>query len=432
VTHGSIGILGGGISGIALASQLGDNVEVVEKRARIGGLSGSVIDHGFTFDAAGPHIMFSKNKDVLALMVKMLGDNVHQRRRENKIWFKGRMVKYPFENDLASLPKEDNFDCIYGYIVNPRANDEVSNLAGWSYKTFGAGISEKYFIPYNRKIWNYDPAKLGLEFVSRIPKPPMEDVLKSAIGISTEGYLHQLYFYYPIEGGYEQVVHAFAKHVRGRIETNWRVASVRRDGDGWLVVSDKGEERRYDTLISTLPIHELLSMWPDAPQEARDAASRLRFNSLINVLLGMNEDRGYPYTAVYLPDPEIAFHRLSFPKAFSDRCVPKDHSAVMAEITATAADEISGMTDEQILDRVIRDLEMTGFVDRSTIVYRRVIRIEYGYPVYDLDYRGNVDEMRRAVAETGLHLLGRFAQFDYINSDVCVERALKLAAELNA
>jgi len=376
--------------------------------------------------------MFSKNKDVLNLMVSVLGDNVAQRRRENKIWFKGRLVKYPFENDLASLPKEDTFDCLYGYINNPHANDTPSNLAEWSYKTFGAGISDKYFIPYNRKIWNYDPAKLGLEFVSRIPKPPMEDVLKSAIGIATEGYLHQLYFSYPIEGGYEQVVHAFAKHVRGSIETGWRVASVDRDGDAWRVVSDRGEERRYRTLVSTIPIHDLLPMWSAAPQAARDAAARLRYNSLINVLLGMDEDRGYPYTAVYLPDPEIAFHRLSFPKAFSDRCVPEGKSAVMAEITATAEDDISSWTDEQIADRVVRDLATTGFVDPATVCYRRVIRIEYGYPVYDLDYRRNVTEMRDAVAATGLYLLGRFAQFDYINSDVCVERALQLAAELNA
>ena len=39
--------------------------------------------------------------------------------------------------------------------------------------------------------------------------------------------------------------------------------------------------------------------------------------------------------------------------------------------------------------------------------------------------------MRDAVAAAGLHLLGRFAQFDYINSDVCVERALALARELS-
>ncbi|HEX9163448.1 MAG TPA: NAD(P)-binding protein, partial [Thermoanaerobaculia bacterium] len=197
-SHRRVGILGGGISGIALAAHLDDtDVDVLEKRPRIGGLSGSIIEQGFTFDAAGPHIMFSRNKDVLKEMVDVLGDNVHQRRRENKIWFKDRLVKYPFENDLASLPKEDTFDCLYGYINNPRANDTPHNLAEWSYKTFGAGISEKYFIPYNAKIWNYDPQKIGLEFVSRIPKPPMEDVIKSAIGIPTEGYLHQLHFYYP-------------------------------------------------------------------------------------------------------------------------------------------------------------------------------------------------------------------------------------------
>src|SRR5438445_3573914 len=131
----SIGILGGGVSGVALAAHLGDDVEVVEKRARIGGLSGSIIDQGFTFDAAGPHIMFSKNKEVLAHMVEVLGDNVHQRRRENKIWFKDRLVKYPFENDLASLPPEDNFDCIYGYIVNPRADYTPTNLVESSNKT---------------------------------------------------------------------------------------------------------------------------------------------------------------------------------------------------------------------------------------------------------------------------------------------------------
>ena len=426
--HHSIGILGGGISGVALASQLGDDVEVVEARSRIGGLCGTIIEDGFTFDAAGPHIMFSKNKEVLGIMVAALGDNVHQRRRENKIWFKGRMVKYPFENDLASLPPQDNFECIYGYIVNPRADDVPSNLAEWSYKTFGAGISEKYFIPYNEKIWNYPATKLGLEFVERIPKPPMEDVLKSSIGISTEGYLHQLNFYYPIEGGYESLVHAFAAKVRGGIRTNWRVASVARDGKRWRVTSTAGEERTYDTLVSTLPIHELMKVWTDAPDDVRALVDPLRYNSLINVLIGCNEDRGYSYTALYVPDPDILFHRLSFPKAFSEHCVPAGSSSVMAEITTNAGvDGAWEMTDEQLIERTINELAITGLVDRSAIVYRKLVRFLYGYPVYDLDYRANVTAMRDAVAATGLHLLGRFAQFDYINSDVCIERAIALS-----
>ena len=104
----------------------------------------------------------------------------------------------------------------------------MTNLAQWSYVTFGAGISEKYFIPYNEKIWNYDANKIGTEFVERIPKPPMEDVLKSSIGISTEGYLHQLYYSYPTVGGFEAIVHGFEKRVRGTIRTSWPVASVER------------------------------------------------------------------------------------------------------------------------------------------------------------------------------------------------------------
>lgn len=422
-----VGILGGGISGIALAAHLDEDVDVLEKRTRIGGLCGAIVENGFTFDAAGPHIMFSKNKDVLGLMIEVLGDNVRQGRRENRIWFKGRLVKYPFENDLASLPKEDNFECIYGYIVNPHANDTPSNLAEWSYATFGAGISEKYFIPYNRKIWNFDPWKIGLEFVSRIPKPPMEDVLKSSIGIPTEGYLHQLHFSYPVEGGFEAIVHGFARRVRGEIHTNCNVVSVRRDGERWLVRTQDGAERAYRTLVSTLPIHELLPVWEGAPPEAIEAAKKLRYNSLINVLLGFNEDRGHPYTAVYLPDPEIVFHRLSFPKAFSPRCVPEGCSALMAEITS---DENDRRTDDEILARVVNDLAAIEFANPQSVIYKRVVRFRYGYPVYDLEYSRNVAAMREAVARSGLHLLGRFAQFDYINSDVCVERALALANTL--
>ena len=63
----------------------------------------------------------------------------------------------------------------------------------------------------------------------------------------------------------------------------------------------------YDELVSTIPIHELLKIWRDAPPAVHETAAKLRYNSLINVVLGVNEDRGYPWTALYVPDPEIVF-----------------------------------------------------------------------------------------------------------------------------
>src|SRR6478736_109236 len=424
------GILGGGVSGVCLAAHLDAPFRLFEKAPRLGGLCASVIERGFTFDAAGPHILFSKNKDVLQQMVAVLGDNVQQRRRENKIWFKGHFVKYPFENGLSDLPKEDCFECILGYLKNPWTKPP-ENLEEWSYATFGAGISDKYFLPYNRKIWNVEPSSITLDWVSRIPKPPLEDVLKSAIGISTEGYLHQLYFYYPKRGGYESIVHAYATQATGgELLTECPVTRIEGGPGAWLVEVG-GDAHRFDTLISTLPIHELARVWPGFPAQARSALSKLRYNSLICVLVGLNEDRGYPYTALYVPDPQIPFHRLSFPKNFSPECAPAGASAMMAEITCAYDDEVWSRTDDDLVGDTIAKLVDMGLASAESVSYTRVMRFRYGYPIYDHAYFQQTRQLREAVAQTGLELLGRFAEFEYINSDQCVERALSLANKLN-
>jgi protoporphyrinogen oxidase len=390
-----------------------------------------VVEDGFTFDAAGPHIMFSKNKAVLARMVEVLGDNAGQGRRENKIWLGGRLVKYPFENGLSDLSKEDCFECLIGYLRNDWAGGPPTNLEQWAYATFGRGISEKYFLPYNRKIWHCEPSEITLDWVARIPKPPLEDVVKSAIGISTEGALHQLHFSYPKRGGYVSLVHAFAALAKGGdIRTSCPVERVRSEGGRWIVHAG-GVDRAYDALVSTLPIHELARVWDGFPAQAREALGRLRYNSLVNVLLGLKEDRGYPYTALYIPDPAIPFHRLSFPKAFSPECAPPGCSAMMAEITCAEGDATWSRDDGDIARDTVGHLERMGLATPAALSYHRIMRFRYGYPVYDHDHAAQTRRLREAVAAQGLHLLGRFAEFEYINSDVCVERAMKLASSLS-
>jgi protoporphyrinogen oxidase len=425
-----VGILGGGISGLALAAHLKRPFELLEASSHLGGLCASVLENGFTFDAAGPHIMFSKNQQVLARMVEVLGRNVHRRRRRNKIWFKGRIVKYPFENGLSDLSPEDRFECILGYLQNPW-DKPPQNLEEWAYATFGKGISEKYFLPYNRKIWNVEPAEITLEWVARIPKPPLEDVLKSAIGIPTEGYLHQLNFYYPREGGFEALVHSFERLAgNGKILTGCPALRVSGKPGAWVVETPKGS-RHYETLVSTLPIHELAAIWNGLPAAGRAALAQLRYNGLINVLLGLKEHPGCPITALYVPDAKSPFHRLSFPKNFSKACVPEGHFSIMAEITARAEDAVWKAPDGEILQSTVAHLHEMGLLHPAALVYSKVVRFVYGYPIYDHAYFASVAALRGAVASRGIHLLGRFAQFDYINSDVCVERAQILAEELN-
>lgn len=423
-------ILGAGVSGLSLAANLKKDSVIIEKNSHTGGLCSSVKENGFTFDMAGPHILFSKNKKVLEYIKTILGDNIHQKVRNSKILFKGKLVKYPFENGLSDLPKEDCFECIRDYIINDYTK-LPTNLEEWAYFTFGKSISEKYFLPYNRKIWNCEPSTISLDWVSRIPKPPMEDVLKSAIGISTEGYLHQLYFHYPKFGGYQAITDAFTQQVKDKLLLNEEVLQIEKNTKGWKVITNNNTIL-CKTLVSTIPIHQLLTIWKNCPPEARELVNKLKFNGLINVLLGTSNDNNIPYGTVYIPDPNITSHRITFLKNFSEYNAPLDQDAIMVEITANSIDDIWQLSDNELIDKMSSELDQLNLIQKENVIYSKVIKFTFGYPVCDLDYQHNVNELRNIIELEGIHLLGRFGQFEYINSDVCVEYSLSLADKLNA
>src|SRR5450756_377355 len=188
-------ILGGGLTGVTLGyllSQKGADFQILEREKECGGLMRTLRENGFSFDYGGSHIIFSKNKEALNFMLTLLGNNRVKNKRDTKILYKGRQIKYPFENGLADLPKEENFECLYSFIQNLISKEKgeskkPNNLKEWFYYTFGKGISEKYLIPYNEKIWKYPVEYMGLDWVKRIPDPPVDDILKSSLGIETEG-----------------------------------------------------------------------------------------------------------------------------------------------------------------------------------------------------------------------------------------------------
>jgi len=205
----NVGILGGGISGITLQRYLRHSNEVLEAAGRPGGLCSTIFKDGFGYDIGG-HILFSKSQQINQLVEELLGDNCGYAKRANKIYFKNRFVKYPFENGMGVLDKEDIYECLIGYLKRGEYS-EPTNLWEWCYHRFGKGLAEMYLIPYYEKIWNIATDQMSLEWVERIPSPPLEDIVRSALGHVTEGYLHQLYFKYPKKGGVEALVDATRK-----------------------------------------------------------------------------------------------------------------------------------------------------------------------------------------------------------------------------
>ena len=87
-----INILGGGISAISLAYFLQKSkhikeINIFEKSEQLGGLLRSYDIKNIKYDV-GPHIIFSKHKDILKIILKILGKNKNKIRRSNKILYK--------------------------------------------------------------------------------------------------------------------------------------------------------------------------------------------------------------------------------------------------------------------------------------------------------------------------------------------------------
>jgi len=76
--------------------------------------------------------------------------------------------------------------------------------------------------------------------------------------------------------------------------------------------------------------------------------------------------------------------------------------------------------------------ERSARAERVQHRYGRVLRTKYGYVVQDDNYKRNVKLFKSYFEQIGLPLCGRVAEFEYINMDVCIDRARKLAQTLSA
>ena len=69
-------------------------------------------------------------------------------------------------------------------------------------------------------------------------------------------------------------------------------------------------------------------------------------------------------------------------------------------------------------------MKMEVIASADDVVYAAVERQRYAYVIYDLAYLENIRVIREFVEGTGIDLLGRFAEFEYLNMDGCIRHVL--------
>lgn len=427
-------ILGGGLSALSLAYFLQDRSDIskitlLEKEKTIGGLCCTFETNGIEYDV-GPHIIFSKDKEILDFMNGLLGENNEKHRRSNRILHKKAFVQYPFENDLSKLPDEDKAYCVNAFMHNPYENYNAKNMLQFFLKTFGEGITNLYLRPYNEKIWKFDPSFMDTQMVDRIPKPPKEDILKSAAGETIDGYTHQLYFTYPKQGGTAAIVQALREKLSGKVEilTNCPVESVRKTEKGFEVVA--GDETFVsDRLVSTIPLGEFTALYnAEKPAEVVSAAKNLRSNAIAISIVNVKPDRAGDNYAFMIADKNVIFHRLSKLDFMGGRYHKPDSATYMIEVTYRKNDRVDLMTDAELTAKIIGGLKEIGFIDgESDVNFTDLKRFDYAYVIYDLEHKENTTVLRDYFKQQGIELNGRFGSFEYLNMDAIIRQSKNLA-----
>lgn len=432
-------ILGGGLSGLTTAYFLQNHpdyndITILEKENTTGGLCRSIRKDGYIYDI-GPHILFSKDKEMLELMLSVLDEGRNDLVRSNKILYKGIPVQYPFENDLSKLPEDDLRYCINAFNNNPYEDYDVSNMIQFFLKTFGEGITNTYLRPYNEKIWKYDPAFMNTSMVDRIPKPTQEEIRRSAAGETIQGYLHQLYFSFPKDRGIQGVPEGFERRLQKekcQVFTDAEVTKISKKDDAFSITTSDGKTYEADKLISTMPIHELARVYEGTSEEVQKKVDRLRYNSIIIAFVKLPYDLCGENFAYMIPDKNVIFHRISK----MDFLGPEYHhsqeeATYMVEVTYRKNDYTDNLSEDELKNRIREGLVSIGFAkDTKDAEFIDITRYQYAYVIYDLEHTQNMNYIRDFFERERITLNGRFGNFEYWNMDRILRESFELSKRL--
>ena len=421
-------ILGAGMAGLSVAFHLkGKEYEIFEKEGAVGGLCRSVTHDGFTFDYTG-HLLHLSQPYTQKLLDELLPNVLIRHQRNSAIYFKGTYVPFPFQANLWALPKEITRECLIEFIRASCGKErEGEDLLDWIHRAFGAGIAKHFMVPYNEKLWRIPLNEISLEWVERfIPHPTLEEVIDGALGVNLKGFGYNQEFLYPLRGGIGVLPQAFLAKVGG-IHLGKKAQSI--DMEKKVIRFQDGSTTNYNTLISSLPLDELLQLIENLPDAIKDFKNSLRYVSVININLGVKRERISDFHWIYYPEPAYPFYRVGFLSNFSPHVAPKGTSSIYVEISYLPSHPPS---IDQVREETISRLIDCGVLRADDeIVAEKTLIIKHAYVIYDLFRHQHLSSLIQFLRSKHIYPIGRYGRWEYATIEEAILQGREVAQKLS-
>jgi len=421
-------IVGGGPTGLAVAYALQNDTLLLEKESAVGGLCRSIEHDGGVFDIGG-HSFHTPHTEVYKLVQELLPGGLYEQQRDARVSFRGTLIPYPFQKHFEALPFADVVaECERGLQNIGSDGEAPSNFEEFIVRKFGQGIADHFMLPYNRKLWARDISKISCEWTSeRVAGARGERERFDTSGGMRKPLQADTKVGYPRTGGFEEIYKAFVPRIPA-IELNSEVVMI--DPKNRIAVTADGRNYEWEFLVSTMPLPVLVRVVEGTPPEIVDAADSLEYMSLRVELLQTNRWLETPVQRIYVADPEVPPHKIALNHNSSDALRQAGCQAIMAEVSRSPekpvdVEEIAPKTVDFLTELAILqspdDIKWTGHVD-----------VKYAYPVYTHARPGLVASIKGWLERHNIYTAGRFGDWEYINSDKCVNKGIELGRKVRA
>ena len=411
-------VIGAGISGLAFADHVAsDDVLILEADSEIGGYCKTIRKSGFVWDYSGHFFHFKRPEIERYLVERMPQGEVEVVSKLSQILYEGRRIEYPFQKNIHQLPQDDLVQCLYDLYFKDELwgkGGAPANFQEMLYRKFGAGIAERFLIPYNEKLYACDLTTLDVDAMGRFfPYAEVDEIIRNFRVPDNATY--NATFTYPRGGAFEYVKALKVGVPDERVSLNEAVVGVdlRRK-----VVRTTHREVAFEYLVSSVPFHRFLPMAGFA-----DEARGLTWNKVLVFNLGFDRKGWEGAHWMYFPDRDLPFYRVGF----YDNIFSSDRMSLYVELGYAADAEVDV---DAARAAVLRGLEKVGIVDGHTLVAEHHVVMDPAYVHITKESNTLVSQMRAVLASRGAYSIGRYGGWTYCSIEDNIIEARELAETL--
>jgi protoporphyrinogen oxidase len=413
-----IAIIGTGISAFGAANQLaGEKLDVTlyDKNSFHAGHTVSLkYKEGFTFDI-GPHVSFTSDERIQKMLAEAVDGEYDTHDYKFNNYWKGAWLGHPAQTNLYGLPPEVIVNVITDFVEQGSRQVDIKNYEDWLLAAYGKTFAEQFPGQYTFKYHTTPASNLTTDWMGpRMYRPKLEEMLYGALSAETPNVHYIQKFRYPRQGGFEAYLTKWAR--ASHLELNHQVERI--DPKMRTLSFKNGKITKYDALISSVPLPELVKLIVGTPANVAAAAARLACSACVLVNIGISRDDFANTHIDYFYDLDIVFPRTSYPHMMAKSNAPPGCGSIQVEVYFSPKYRPFTGKAEDYIEPVLRDLKRCGVIEESDqILLKEAVYIPYANIIFDHDRTEALKIVRDYLDDIGIETCGRYGEWGYFWTD---------------